>query len=519
MEATTAAPKRPRRQLIDETKTDAPVEPVTVPAGVVEVRLDLIDFSPKNPRKDFDQKEIEDLGADIAMNGVLQAIGLKPRGERFELIWGERRVRASKLIGKETILARIIDADEQTIDVMRFSENKHESLSALDLAGGYAQLMQDYGFNLVQLAEKVKRSEASVRDTLALNKLGPSAKRALHERKLNPSTAMLIAPFPPGVQTSIVMDATSGEEPMSFRELKELIAKDWVLDLEAARFEQHDAQLVPSAGACTGCPWRDKSACRNLPCYRSKEEAWLDRQRKNGRKVLTTAEADQAFPFGDDRPSIEEGYVLADDVDGYSPDDDETWRDKLGKDAQKHLVLARTPRGTLVDLFPTSVLPKRKRGDEPADLGDEQPEVDAAEAKKAQRAAAKEERERIVRRETALSAINALVDSVPENKKDDTHFLRVIAFAYCDDSSAGKEELRRRLALPEGQTLWGYAYSLRGPELRALLLQIALARAIENAGRMSEYPEALREACGLMGVNLDAIEKKTRERLKKGRRT
>lgn len=515
MTALAAQPKKARRltPLVDEPQTSAP-PPVIPDVAVRMVPIDDIDASPRNPRKDFDTEAIDDLAADIAVNGVLQAIGVRPEGPRLVIVWGERRCRAAKKAGLKEIPAKVGSWDDRTADCLRFSENKHESLSVLELAQGYAELIERHSFSVAQLAVQLKRSEASVRDALVLNKLNPFARRAFNEKLLNASTAMLVAHLPVAVQTSVLHDQAqriaAGGDPYSFRELRELIAKDHVIDLEGARFELHDAELRKDAGACTGCKWNEKGSCRNVPCFRSKEDALLERWRKNGRKVLTEAQAAELFPFGGDRPISDGDYVLADDVDGYDTSDD-TWREKLGKDAQKHLVVARTPAGELVDLLPAAVLPKRKPPEDIVDEDDE-PEVDR---EKAKRAAAKEEREREVRRETAESAIRSLVDRL-DSPNIETKLLRVLAFVMCADMNVmDLEDLRARLALKPEQTAWGVAYGVKGAELRAGVLQIALAGVVRQSAH--GLPDVLREACGMLGVHLDGIEKKTRERLKKAR--
>lgn len=518
--------KRPKRQLIDDTGRAAapppsPPQPVDdVPAQLVP--LALIDASDENPRKDFDQERLQELADDIRQFGVLQAIGLRKRGVRYEIVWGERRVRASRLAGKTDILARVGEWDDRTAEVLRFSENKHENLSALELAAGYQRLMDRHRFTVAQLAEQVKRKEPSVRDVLALNKLGTTARRAFNDKKLNASTAMLVAHLPHVVQTELLFEQDrridNGEDPFSFRELKDLIATEYVIELEKARFELHDAQLRAEAGACTGCTWNDKGSCRNRPCFAAKTSAWLERQKKNGRKVLTDEEVGDVFPYGD-RPADYGDYVLADDVDGYSEDDD-TWRDKLGKDAQKHLVLARAPSGAVVDLIPRSALPKEKSARERNKEEAEGRRIDSI--KSPDQTRADFEFELQVRREAVHAVLPVLIEKIPDKKGDDTAFFRVLAFAICNAGHFGSGAaetalLLQRMGAEKNQTPWGFAYNKRGTELRAAVFHIAMKHAVVQAEHLPKFPEAITEACGLMGVDLEGYEKAARKRLKKAR--
>src|SRR5690349_21532802 len=110
---------RPRKQLI----VDEELKPQTsaLPPGAVQeyrqmIRLELIDFSPRNPRKDFDEDAMAELEADVRRFGILQAVGLRPNGARYELIWGERRCRAAKRAGLEEVPARVLDVDDRTAD-------------------------------------------------------------------------------------------------------------------------------------------------------------------------------------------------------------------------------------------------------------------------------------------------------------------------------------------------------------------------------------------------------------------
>ncbi len=138
--------------------------------GIRVVPIDRIDPNPEQPRLVFNQETLEELAASIREHGVLQPILVRPIGvNRFQLIAGERRWRASKLAGLETIPALIEDIDDDTALEISIIENlQREDISPLDEASMYDRMIRDHGYSIRKLAEKLGKDKGYVENRLRL---------------------------------------------------------------------------------------------------------------------------------------------------------------------------------------------------------------------------------------------------------------------------------------------------------------------------------------------------------------
>ena len=150
----------------------------TVVADRDEVALSLIDPNPKQPRTIFNEDQLAELTASIKEVGVLQPPVVRKKGDRYELIMGERRTRAAKLAGLTTIPVIIRQTPDNELLREALLENIHRSeLNALEEAAAYNQLLNDFGYTHDQLAAKLGRSRPLISNTLRLLNLPPSVQR------------------------------------------------------------------------------------------------------------------------------------------------------------------------------------------------------------------------------------------------------------------------------------------------------------------------------------------------------
>ena len=150
----------------------------TVVADRDEVLLSLIDPNPKQPRTVFNEDQLAELTASIKEVGVLQPPVVRKKGDRYELIMGERRTRAAKLAGLTTIPVIIRQTPDNELLREALLENIHRSeLNALEEAAAYNQLLNDFGYTHDQLAAKLARSRPLISNTLRLLNLPPSVQR------------------------------------------------------------------------------------------------------------------------------------------------------------------------------------------------------------------------------------------------------------------------------------------------------------------------------------------------------
>ncbi|MYA64221.1 MAG: ParB/RepB/Spo0J family partition protein [Gemmatimonadetes bacterium] len=144
--------------------------------------------NPFQPRTSFVAVELEELAASIKANGLLQAIVVRRSvtGRTFELVAGERRLRAVKQLGWREIPAQIRDVDDQTLLVLALVENlQRQDLGPLEEAKGYESLRDTFGYSQRQIGEAVGKSRSTVANMLRLLTLPPSVRRLVEEGDLS----------------------------------------------------------------------------------------------------------------------------------------------------------------------------------------------------------------------------------------------------------------------------------------------------------------------------------------------
>jgi len=155
-------------------------------SGFAEVATALVDPNPAQPRTDFDQAGIDSLAASIESVGLLQPVVVRSSGDRYVLVAGERRLRATKQAGLATIPVVIrSETDEETNLTEALVENlQREDLSALEEAAAFQALMEEYGMTHEQVAERVGRSRSAVTNTVRLLQLPPAIQTMLAKGQL-----------------------------------------------------------------------------------------------------------------------------------------------------------------------------------------------------------------------------------------------------------------------------------------------------------------------------------------------
>ena len=158
--------------------------------AIVRIPIEKIYPRDDQPRKNFDDKSLEGLSQSIEKYGLLNPIVLRKNGIRYEIIAGERRFRASKLLGFKEIEAIIKNVDKKDIDILSIVENvQREDLSGLEEANAYNELSKNYGMTQDEIAKTVGKSRSYIGNTLRLLKLDENSKKELDEGNISPSQA------------------------------------------------------------------------------------------------------------------------------------------------------------------------------------------------------------------------------------------------------------------------------------------------------------------------------------------
>lgn len=170
--------------LVDEAFDPTSDEDAKV-SKLVELKVADVIRDEEQPRKDFDQEALQDLANSISEHGLLQPIVVAKKGDKYQIIAGERRWRASQLAGKETIpaIVRTIDAQNK-LELMIVENLQREDLNPIELATAYAKLKEQFNLTNEDIAKRIGKSTTTVVNTMRLLKLPDEAKVAMREHNL-----------------------------------------------------------------------------------------------------------------------------------------------------------------------------------------------------------------------------------------------------------------------------------------------------------------------------------------------
>jgi ParB family chromosome partitioning protein len=166
--------------------------------AILNIPINSVSPNPYQPRKEFANHTLEELSTSIKAYGVIQPINVRRSGkEGYELISGERRLRASKLAGMEYIPAIVIEVVEQDSAVLALIENlQREDLNFLEEAEGYYNLINDHGMTQEELAKKVGKKQSTIANKLRLLKLSDDIKKFILENGLTERHARALLKLP-----------------------------------------------------------------------------------------------------------------------------------------------------------------------------------------------------------------------------------------------------------------------------------------------------------------------------------
>jgi ParB-like protein len=216
---------------VDDTVDSDGPDLVPVPgAHFAEIPVGLIHPNPRQPRQVFDEEDISELAASIAEVGLLQPIVVRQvstsQGEdpHYELIMGERRLRASKEAGLETIPAVVRDTDDVAMLRDALLENLHRvQLNPLEEAAAYQQLLEDFQCTHAELSERIARSRSQISNTLRLMKLPPLVQRRLAANVISAGHARALLGLPNAAEMERLAQRVVAEG-LSVRATEELVA-------------------------------------------------------------------------------------------------------------------------------------------------------------------------------------------------------------------------------------------------------------------------------------------------------
>ena len=191
-----------------------------------EIPITQIEANPNQPRRDFDEEAMEELAASIREIGIIQPITLRQIAKnRFQIIAGERRWRASKIAGLSAIPAYIRTIDDENVMEMALVENiQREDLNSIEIALAYQHLLEGDGMTQEKVSERVGKSRTAIANYLRLLKLPAQIQMALQKKEIDMGHARaLLAIDSPSTQIKVFKDIQRNS--YSVRKVEEIVHK------------------------------------------------------------------------------------------------------------------------------------------------------------------------------------------------------------------------------------------------------------------------------------------------------
>ncbi|HHV25597.1 MAG TPA: nucleoid occlusion protein [Tissierellia bacterium] len=169
-----------------------------IQSEIKNIPIDSIKPNPYQPRKNFNKQSLEELSQSIKTYGLIQPISVRQLCEdSYELVAGERRLRASEIAELDEIPAIIVDYKDQDSAMIALIENlQREDLNFVEEAEGYYNLIKDHGFTQQELAEKLGKSQSTIANKLRILKLSDEIKKSLIDNKLTERHARALLKLP-----------------------------------------------------------------------------------------------------------------------------------------------------------------------------------------------------------------------------------------------------------------------------------------------------------------------------------
>lgn len=191
---------------------------------VPRIRLDQIEVNPFQPRADFNPQALEELASSIRVHGVIQPITVRKISDRkYQLISGERRLRASKMAGMTEIPAYVRTANDQEVVEMALIENiQREDLNAIEVALTYQRLIDECDLTHENLGDRLGKDRSTITNYLRLLKLPPEIQKALRDKVLSMGHARAIISIPE-VEKQLYALKEINSKALSVRKTEELV--------------------------------------------------------------------------------------------------------------------------------------------------------------------------------------------------------------------------------------------------------------------------------------------------------
>jgi ParB family chromosome partitioning protein len=213
--------------LLENAKTDITTKGIGETAAVVNsvsvIKIKTIETNPFQPRTNFEENALQELSDSIRQHGIIQPITVRKLGyDRYQLISGERRFRASQMAGLTDVPAYIRIADDQEMLEMALVENiQREDLDPIEVSLSYKRLIDECNLTQEQLSEKVGKQRSTVTNFLRLLKLPAAIQKALRDREISMGHAKALINID-NEDRQLAIFALALEQDLSVRQIEDL---------------------------------------------------------------------------------------------------------------------------------------------------------------------------------------------------------------------------------------------------------------------------------------------------------
>ncbi|KAK3870789.1 hypothetical protein Pcinc_023985 [Petrolisthes cinctipes] len=169
-----------------------------------EISTELIEPNPFQPRREFDQKAIDELAESIRKHGVLQPLLVRAAGDGYQLIAGERRWRASKQVGLDTIPCRVVELEDQAVCEAAIEENlKRQDLNVVEKALAFKDYIAKFNCSIEDLAKQLSMNRSTISNMLRLLDLPEAVQEAVRQERISGGHARALLPLSSEAQVEL----------------------------------------------------------------------------------------------------------------------------------------------------------------------------------------------------------------------------------------------------------------------------------------------------------------------------
>lgn len=236
------------------TPAAAPVAPPPPPApqpvsGPLQVEIELIDANPLQPRTVFQEERLNELSQSIKENGIIQPLVVRKSGARYQLIAGERRLRASKLAGLVKVPVVVQDfADDRLMEITLIENIQREDLNPIEVAHAFERLAREFNLSHEQIAQRTGKERSTITNMLRLLRLPDPVQVLLAEQRLSMGHARAIVGLT-STDAQVEIANKTVSEGLSVRQVEKLVQKASTPHIDKEEDKKEEVRIDPNIKA------------------------------------------------------------------------------------------------------------------------------------------------------------------------------------------------------------------------------------------------------------------------------